>query len=227
MCGAVIALLTEGVEIPAGITDLASFRAWAMSNSFPERGRIDWVAGRMEVDFSPEEINTHASPKSAMVWPLGHLIQESGQGVVFISRTRLSSPEADLSVEPDILALLLSTLKSGRARLVPDASGTEGRYREIEGAVDLAVECVIDASTQKDQERLREAYHQAGVREYWIVDVRGKSVDFQLLLHRQGGFEPSKPDPEGFAHSEVLGRKVRLIRRHQEAGLVVFRLEVK
>jgi Uma2 family endonuclease len=227
MSGTVIALLPEGVEIPAGITDLASFRAWATSESFPETGRIDWVAGRMEVDMSPGDLNTHGSPKSAIAIQLGNIIREADQGMVFIDRARLSNPEADLSVEPDVLVLLISTLKAGRARLIPKASGAEGRFIEIEGTADLAVECVSDASTQKDRKRLRDSYHRAGVLEYWIVDVRKEAVDFQLLLHRQAGYEASRPDAEGFAHSEVLGRKVRLIRRLQEAGLVFFRLEVK
>src|SRR5882672_3459448 len=128
MSGTVIALLPEGVEIPAGISDLAGFRAGATSDAFPESGRIDWVSGRMEVDMSPEDLNTHGSPKSAIAIQLGNLIQEADRGMVFIDRARLSSPEADLSVEPDVLVLLLSTLKAGRARLIPKASGAEGRF---------------------------------------------------------------------------------------------------
>ena len=127
------------------------------------------------------------------------------------------------------LPRMVSRLASGRAATMsrsPKASGAEGRFIEIEGTADLAVECVSDASTQKDRKRLRDSYHRAGVREYWIVDARGKTVEFQLLLHRESGYEPSKIDPEGFAHSEVLERKVRLVRRLQDAGLVFFRLEV-
>src|SRR5262249_3034423 len=119
MNGTVIALLPEGVEIPAGIRDLAEFRTWATSDSFPESGRIDWVAGRMEVDMSPEDLNTHGSPKSAIAVQLGNIIQETDRGMVFIDRARLSNPDADLSVEPDVMVLPVSTLKSGRASLIP------------------------------------------------------------------------------------------------------------
>jgi hypothetical protein len=31
-----------GGRIPAGVRDLTSFRAWALSDRFPERGRIDF-----------------------------------------------------------------------------------------------------------------------------------------------------------------------------------------
>jgi Uma2 family endonuclease len=225
--GSVIALLPEGIEIPAGISDIESFRAWVKSDSFPERGRIDWVAGRLEVDMSPEDLNTHGTPKSAISAQLVNSIQETDRGVVFIDRARLSCPVADLSVEPDVLVLLMETVEGGRARLVPKASGEEGRYIEIEGTADLVVECISDASTQKDRRRLRERYHRAGVREYWLVDARGERVDFEVLLYRAAEYESSTPDPEGFLQSEVLGRGVRLIRRRQQAGLVVFRLEVR
>ena len=64
--GPIISLLADGIEIPPGILDLERFRAWARSDDFPERGRIDWVAGRLEVDMSPGDLNTHGSPKSAI-----------------------------------------------------------------------------------------------------------------------------------------------------------------
>jgi len=145
--------------------DLERFRTWARSDSFLERGRIDWVAGRLEVDMSPEDLNTHGSPKSAIAIQLGLHLQEPGKGLVVIDRARFSSPSADPSVEPDVLVLLFETVETGRARLIPKASGAEGRFVEIEGTVDLAVECVSDASTVKDRKRLREAYYRAGVPE--------------------------------------------------------------
>jgi Uma2 family endonuclease len=225
--GSVIALLPEGVEIPVGIRDLESFRAWASSDFFPEGGRIDWVGGRMEVDMSPEDLNAHGTPKSAIATRLGVLIQEADRGAVFIDRARISCPEADLSAEPDVLVLLFSTLKSGKARRIPRASGAEGRFIEIEGTADLVVECVSDASVQKDRKRLRERYHRAGIPEYWIVDARGQTVSLQLLVHREAGYEPAATDAEGYAASQVLGSRVRLVKRLEEAGLVLYRLEVK
>jgi Uma2 family endonuclease len=223
--GPLIALQADGIEIPPGILDMARFRSWVHSGSFPERGRIDWVTGRMEVDMSPEDLNTHGSPKSAIAVQLGNLIQETGRGLVFIDRARFSSPAADLSVEPDILVILVKTLEAGRARLVPKASGAEGRFVEIEGTVDLAVECVSDASTVKDRKRLREAYHRSGVTEYWLVDAREESIEFQILLHAENGYKPAAPDKKGFVRSDVLGRKVRLVVVRREAGLVFYRLE--
>jgi hypothetical protein len=56
----------EELEIPS-IRDLADFCAWALSDNFPERGRIDYVAGRIEVDMSPEDLFTHGTLKAQVV----------------------------------------------------------------------------------------------------------------------------------------------------------------
>jgi len=220
-----VALLPEGVEVPPGIHGLAAFRAWAHSDQFPRSGRIDWISGRIEVDMSPEDLNTHASPKTTIAAALTDVVHRPGKGMVFIDRTRISSPSADLSAEPDVVVVLLETLKSGRARLVPKAMGAPGRFVEIEGAVDLVVECVSDSSVEKDTKRLREVYHRAGVPEYWTVDVRAESIELSILLHEPSGYAPAPADSDGFFRSPLLGERVRLARDKEAEGLVFFRLD--
>ncbi|MBI4604924.1 MAG: Uma2 family endonuclease [Planctomycetes bacterium] len=222
----VIVLQPEGIEIPAGITSLERFRAWVRSEAFPERGRIDWVAGRLEVDMAPEDVFTHGTPKSAIAGKLIALLQESEKGLVFIDKTRISSSTADLSAEPDVLVILDETLESGRVKLVPKASGEEGRYVEVEGSPDLVVECVSDSSVKKDTKLFRELYHAAGAREYWIIDARREKVDFKVLCFRKDGFVEARRDSAGCLHSEVLGRRVRLVRSPKRSGAVYFRLEL-
>jgi Uma2 family endonuclease len=223
----VIVLHPEGVEIPAGIASLEQFREWARSDAYPEKGRIDWVAGRLEVDMSPDDVNTHASPISAISCELGILIERTRLGLVCIQRTRVSSPAADLSAEPDVLVIFFSTLEAGRARLIPKTSKKKGRYVEIEGMADLAVECVSDSSAKKDKVHLREVYHKARVREYWIADVRSDELKFEVLHYRKDGYVPAKKDSRGFQWSEVLEKKVRLRRWHEAANVVLHRLEVE
>jgi Uma2 family endonuclease len=96
---------------------------------------------------------------------------------------------------------------------------------EIEGVVDLAVECVSDSSEDKDLDRLPELYHRAGIPEYWIVDVRGDPVDLQVLVHAPDGYTRAPVDRDGFARSPLLGQRVRVVRERKAAGLVFFRLE--
>jgi Uma2 family endonuclease len=225
--GPIIALADHGVEIPRGISTLQRFRDWAQSDSFPQTGRIDWVAGRLEIDMSPEDLNTHGSPKSAIAGTLVTRIQEHDKGMVFIDRARISNSAAGLSAEPDVVVVLFATSKAGDARLIPKASKEEGRFVEIEGRVDLAVECVSDSSKAKDYDLLPDAYYRAGIPEYWIADVRGKEISFRVLTRGAQGYEPAASDTSGFQRSEVLGASVRLVRRREEAGFVVFRLEVR
>ena len=56
---AVTVRFEERVEIPLSIQSLTDFRDWARSDDFPERGRIDFVAGRIEVDMYPEDFVYH------------------------------------------------------------------------------------------------------------------------------------------------------------------------
>ena len=223
----VIVFQPDGIEIPARITSLARFRRWALSESFPERGRIDWVAGRLEVDMSPEDLFTHGTPKAAIVAALVTLLQPKRRGLVFTDRTRVSCPDADLSAEPDVLVILLSTLRRGKVRLVRKTSKKKGRYVEIEGAPDLVVECVSDSSAAKDKKDLPELYHRAGVQEYWIVDARGDDVDLQVLHYRPKGYVRARSDASGFVRSIVLKRDVRLVREVVDPDIVFFELEVR
>jgi hypothetical protein len=86
---------------------------------------------------------------------------------------------------------------------------------------------VSDHSTRKDKRLLPPAYHAAGVREYWVADARPREPLLEVLRHRPAGYEPAPADAEGFIASEVLGRKVRLARSHEAAGLVAYSLDIR
>ena len=215
------------VRIPSDVRDLASFRRWVHSKHFPTGGRIDWVDRCVEVDMSPEDLGTHGDPKTAIAGALFNAVRDRRLGKLWIDRARLSNPAADLSAEPDVLLCLRRTLLRGRARLVPRAGGEVGRYVEIEGTADIVVEVVSDSSVTKDTERLRAAYHRAGVAEYWIVDARSEALGFTVLHHAPGGYEPARPGRDGFVRSAVLRRKVRLTRTPDLLGLHEYTLEVR
>ena len=220
-------LLENDVSIPADVFDLASFRRWARSDDFPERGRIDFVAGRVEVDMSPEDIGTHNNPKTAITAALFAEVTVRDLGQLWSDRVRLSNDAAGLSVEPDALLCLWGTLESGQASLVPKATGEEGRYVEVEGRADLVVEIVSDSSEIKDTERLRRLYHAASVPEYWIVDARSDDLRFTVLRRAGPGYRTVRPDATGFARSVVLDRAIRLVRAPARMKLFNYRLEIR
>jgi Uma2 family endonuclease len=106
----------EDLRIPGGLHVLERFRRWTASAAFPERGRIDYLEGDIEVDMSPEDLYTHGTLKTAVSAELHSLIVRPGHGVLFIDRCRVVSREADLSVEPDLTVVLWSSIESGRRR---------------------------------------------------------------------------------------------------------------
>lgn len=219
-----VIFLDQQIEIPQDLCTLADFRRWVLSDQFPDQGRIDYLGGRIEVDMSPEDLHTHGKLKTELVAVLWQRVKEKQLGELYTDRARVSCPEADLSVEPDLVFVADESLDSQRVRLVPRAGGEADRYAEMEGAPDLVVEIVSDASVRKDTKRLPEAYYRAGVREFWLVDARGRELLFQVYARGSGGYEATVPDAEGFQSSKVLGCSYRLERGRNRHGRLTFDL---
>lgn len=209
-------LLQNDVEIPF-MESLDEFRAWALSDEFPDRFRIDFLHGRIEVDMSPEDLYCHGTLKTRIIAVFANIVDEGDLGELFSDKTRVSSPSADLSSEPDVVFVSYDALEAGRVRRIPKQGGS-GRFVELEGAPDVVVEIVSDSSEAKDTQRLPVAYYDAGVPEFWLFDVRGQRLDFHI--HRRGpnGFERVPVEPDGFRHSGVFKRWFRLSRRPGRAG---------
>ncbi len=205
-------IFEDDLLITAEVYQLAGFRRWAHSEDFPETGRIDYLDGEIEVAMSPEDLYTHGAVKTSIASELHRPIAEADRGTVFVDRTRVSSPEAGLSAEPDVVVALDESFDRGRLREVPTAGAQPGRFIELEGAPDLVVEIVSDSSTGKDTRRLPPLYARAGVPELWLVDARGAEIGFQLKTLKQGRYASIKPDADGWRGSPVLGLKVRLKR---------------
>lgn len=239
-------LIDEGCEIPDGLRTLGSFRRWATSPDFPERGRVDWVSSRIEVDMSPEDLFTHGGLKVEVVRALANATKDRSMHV-FTGETRVSSVDGDVSAEPDVVVVSEAAFDEGRVRLVPSAGGKPDRYVELEGGVDLIVEIVSDSSVAKDTRRLPAAYRAAGVREYWLLDARGDRMGF--VIHRwdaaigpsdsgSGNGEDSVAPQEGTESapaerpesatqfSAVLNATITITRSRNPAGRFVYHLQV-
>ena len=220
----VIAFENE-VEIPADLRDLSDFRRWSHSESFPERGRIDYVDGRIEVDMSPEDLFLHGTPKMTIAYAIKSVVLQDDLGHVCVDSMRLVSDRGDLSVEPDVVFVSFESTDSGKVTLVRSSS-PEGTFIEFCGAADLVVEVVSKSSTSKDLKLLPKAYYRAGVREYWIADVRRSS---RFTIHRRGkrAFEAAAVDEDGFQPSTVLNRRFRFRRERHRKGHWEYYLDVE
>jgi Uma2 family endonuclease len=215
----------DQLRIPP-IASLDDFRRWMRSDEFPERGRIDYITGEIEVDMSPENLFFHGTLKSRICATLVNLVEEQELGYLFVDSTRITSVEAGVSAEPDIVFLSDDAIETGRVTLVPKSSGEENSYVEIEGPPDLIVEIVSDSSEKKDTQRLPAAYFAAGVPEFWLVDARREPLLFQIYDRGERGFHPAVVDATGFQHSVVLNKNFRLECKRNSRGRPVYTLHV-
>jgi Uma2 family endonuclease len=226
MASSVVVLEEQEADIEIPYFDsLAQFRAWALTDELPQRVRVDYIDGRTEVDMSPEDLFFHSSVKVEIVAELRNILRAEPTGYLASDRTRVSCPEADLSVEPDVLYISAESLDSGRVRLVPKATGENDRYVEVEGPPAVVVEVVSDSSVGKDTERLPVSYWEAGVEEYWLVDARATDLLFHIHARGVTAFEPVRSDAEGFQRSRVFRRRFRLARQRDRHGRWVYDLQ--
>ncbi len=217
----------EGLLIPAAALVLDGFRQWTHSGGFPETGRIDFLAGAVEVEMSPEDLQTHGTVKTAIAAELFARIARPGRGFVFADRTRVTAPAAQLSAEPDVVAVLFASLDQGIVRQIPAASNKPGRFVELEGAPDLVVEITSDSSVSKDTERLPPRYARAGVGEMWLIDARGVEPRLEIRELTGIAYRVAAQDAAGWARSPLLGCPVRLTRQPTPHAGWLYDLEVR
>jgi Uma2 family endonuclease len=213
--GAII--FEDRLRIPADVFELNKFRNWAHSDDFPERGRISFIAGQIEVDMSPEEIHTHNLLKAALAVDLGNWVRQHKLGHLLADGAMLVNEAAGLATEPDLMFCSWESLRSGTVRYGEWAEGS-GRAVEVLGSPDMVVEIVSRYSVRKDTRVLRQSYFTAGITEYWLIDARGEEIDFQLLRRGEAKFVAVESGPDGFRHSDVLGGSFRLTRQRDPVG---------
>ncbi|MGE0493154.1 MAG: Uma2 family endonuclease [Vulcanimicrobiota bacterium] len=207
-------LWEDELVIPADSGRIDAFREWARSDAFPERGRIDFLDGTLEIDMSPEELQSHGALKSELHAALHRRVKAENLGQLFIDRARLSNDRAGLSCEPDLLLISLKALREGRSRYL--SGSRPERLIEIEGSAALVVEILSDSSAGKDRKRLPPLYAAAGVEELWLVDARSGEISFHLCHLVDGEFRSAPTTEDGFAYSRVLDRHYRIRREPWE-----------
>jgi len=213
------------VRIPTSASTLKGFRAWALSNEFPEQVRVAFIDQVIFIDMSNEDPESHVGVKTEIAIVLGPLNRQLKLGKFYSDGVLVSNEAASLSNNPDASLLLRESLRSGRVRLVP-REGKPDRYTEIEGTPDWVMEVLSDSSVEKDTIQLRAAYHRAGIDEYWLIDARGETLDFQILHWRKSGYAAA-PKRDGWQRSRIFGREFRLERQRDEFGLWEYTLHVR
>jgi Uma2 family endonuclease len=213
-------VLADDVKVPAGIVNLATFRIWAHSNDFPERGRIEYVNGTIFVDLSMEQLYDHNQVKGAIFAALFFLSSRLKIGRVFHDGTRVSMPFVDASREPDTLFVSFDSLEAGRVREVPGRLHGE---TELEGPPDMALEVISDGSEEKDLTELPDQYCRAGVQEFWRVDARKDVCVFEIFRGGEGGFVLTE-HKDDWRWSDVFDHWFRILRTVDKRGKPFFEL---
>src|ERR1700694_5160737 len=96
-----IELVDGAVRLPTTVCTFDGFRAWAMSEQFPERGRFSFMNREVFIDMTPEDLETHNPVKTEVTRVVSNLVVEDDSGKYYSDRTLVTNKEADLSTEPD------------------------------------------------------------------------------------------------------------------------------
>lgn len=212
------------VTIPDRATaSLASFREWAGNNDLPEKTRTDYYKGEVWIEMGTEQVFSHGAVKSAFAAVLYPLADIPNGDLFLINGVLVTHVGAELSGNPDMTFVSAASLDAGRVKLV---ESPDGGYTELDGTPDMVLEIVSPSSVKKDKQTLREAYWEAGISEYWLVDARGGAADFRILKLAAKGYAEAKKQ-SGWQKSAVFGKSFRLVRGTDRRGNPTFTLEVK
>jgi Uma2 family endonuclease len=211
-------------NVPAWVRDLASFRRWVEEDDTLDFGRVGYLKGNVWIDMSKEQLYTHNGVKTELTIVLGGLIKSDRLGRYFSDGVLLSNVPADVSGQPDGTFVSTESLRTGRVRDV--AGQRDGGYVELEGSPDLVIEVVSPGTVRKDTVRLRQAYWEANIREYWLIDARREPLKFDILRHAAKGYSATRKHG-GWVKSPVLDRAFRLVRTTDAGGRPEFTLEVR
>jgi Uma2 family endonuclease len=206
--------------IPASAHTLNGFRAWVPS--LPDKARVMFYAGEVFLDMSNEDVFFHTSVKGEIFAVLHRLVKETSFGQIFQDGSLLTNEAANVSNNPDAVAVSWRSIEEGRFRVVVK----EDAYPEMEGSPDWVLEVVSPSSVTKDKKTLRTAYHAAGIREYWIVDARGAELEFSILTSTDAGYVAAA-NVDGWQTSPVFGRAFKFTRTIDPRGYFEYSLQMR
>jgi Uma2 family endonuclease len=221
---AVFSVGSKHVAMPAWVADYASFRRWAHSEEFPDRGKISFINGKVWVDLSMEDFPSHNAVKAEIGAVLHMLLKQTKFGRYVPDGMRYSHTETELSTEPDGIIFTFAALNEGRVQLV---GGESGMQSEMVGSPEIIIEIVSDSSEAADTEWAMSAYFDAGIQEYWLIDSR-KQGEIQFDIHRRGKKEfTATRKSAGWVKSGVLGKSFRLTQAEGADGNPEYTFEVR
>lgn len=157
-------------------------------DAMPDVKKAELIEGVVYVS-SPVHFEQHSQPHFYLVWWLATYsvatpgVTGGDNGTIELDLDNMPQPDGFLLIHPE---------HGGQARI-----GT----KYIEGAPELAVE-VASSSASYDLHDKKNAYRRNGVREYVVVRVLDREIDWFVL--REGKYDALSPDEKGIYQSEVF-----------------------
>ena len=178
--------MAETVTLPYEIADARTVSHVVLPNrtyddftALPEGTLAQLIDG--DIIVSPVPNVKHQLVIGRLSRLLANFVDDRNLGVVFGSPLDVRLAEQRV-FQPDIVFV-------SRERL--NILGEQ----EVEGAPDLVVEVLSPSTGTYDLTKKRSAYEEAGVREYWIVDPDGESVE--VLVLEEGTYQSSARVQDG------------------------------
>jgi Uma2 family endonuclease len=166
----------------------------------PEDGnRYEVIRGFLYVTAAPYPLHQYVSAELHLL--VGGFVRERKLGVVLSAPLDVRLPQRiGDPVQPDLVFL---------------RTGNQPRWEvdgSFEGAPDLAIEILSRSTAQRDRKIKRDAYREAGIQEYWIVDPWMRTVlIYTLSDDRRRYDELCRGGEEDTVRSAVLlGLEVRV-----------------
>lgn len=136
-----------------------------------------------ELIMTPSPIPYHQWISKNIVYEIEKFARETGAGMLFNAPFDVFLDNENV-LQPDVLFIS------------KERAGVIGR-RNIQGAPDLVVEILSESTAYYDLVKKKRLYAKFGVREYWIVDPDGKTVEIYSL--KNGAFVLNYTFPENDA----------------------------
>lgn len=209
------------LEVPIWVNDLSSFRRWVHSDNVPEKQPLHFINGNVWVDTTMEEFFSHNRMKTLLGKALAAYVEDNDLGTYVSDGMRYTCEHIGFSTEPDGMFFSHETMNRGGVEF---QSGARGEATELVGTPDLVIEVVSRSSVEKDTEWLSTNYYDAGIPEYWLIDARGPSIQFDIFKPAKNGYVATE-STGGWVNSAVLNRSFKLTRGENRSKIVTYKLE--
>ena len=135
----------------------------------PDDGnRYEVIRGNLYVTAAPYLLHQYVSSQLHLL--VGYFVRETRSGVLLTAPLDVRLPQRiGDPVQPDLVFL---------------RTGNQPRWEtdpSFNGSPDLAIEVLSRSTARRDRTIKKDAYREAGIREYWLVDPWRRTVEIYIL----------------------------------------------